>query len=109
MRLEPYEYSDPFTVNGTDFIILRLLQKQLLTPTPELMESLKEQVFQHWLAEQVSLAKPQWQFSTVDEGQNSVQSNYRAPASENDSKTSTRSVLSKAFKLLFGKKGGTSS
>lgn len=109
MRLEPYEYSDPFTVNGTDFIILRLLQKQLLTPTPELMESLKEQVFQHWLAEQVSLAKPQWQFSTVDDGQNSTQPNYRTPASENESKTSTRSVLSKAFKLLFGKKGGTSS
>jgi hypothetical protein len=109
LRLEPYEYSDPFTVNGTDFIILRLLQKQLLTPTPELTESLKEQVFQHWLAEQVSLAKPQWQFSTADDGQSTIDPNYHAPTSENTSKARTSSVLSKAFKLLLGKKGGSTS
>jgi len=111
IRLEPQEYSDPFTVNGTEFMIVRLLNKQLLTPTPTLMEQLTEQVFQKWIAEQLRLAKPHWRFFTGKEWLEASASEETTANDNDDDQTNAggeNSLLkSLGFGFLFGKKGGS--
>jgi hypothetical protein len=111
IRLEPQEYSDPFTVNGTEFMIVRLLNKQLLTPTPTLMEQLKDQVFQKWIAEQLRLAKPHWRFFTGKEWLEASASEETTANDNDDDQTNAGSenslLKSLGFGFLFGKKGGS--
>jgi hypothetical protein len=111
IRLEPQEYSDPFTVNGTEFMIVRLLNKQLLTPVPTLMEQLKDQVFQKWIAEQLRLAKPHWRFFTGEKWLESSASEETTTNDNDDDETNANSenslLKSLGFGFLFGKKGGS--
>ncbi|MCS6266539.1 MAG: hypothetical protein H2174_03135 [Vampirovibrio sp.] len=111
IRLEPQEYSDPFTVNGTEFMIVRLLNKQLLTPVPTLMEQLKDQVFQKWIAEQLRLAKPHWRFFTGKEWLEASASEETTTNDNDDDETNANSenslLKSLGFGFLFGKKGGS--
>ena len=105
IRLEPQEYTDPFTVNGTEFMIVRLLNKQLLTPVPTLMEQLKEQVFQKWIAEQLRLTKPYWRFFTGQEWLEA--STTQETAVSEEASTEPENSLLKSLGFLFGKKGGS--
>jgi hypothetical protein len=108
IRLEPHEYTDPFTVNGTEFMIVRLLIKQLLSPVPQVIEPIKDQVFQKWIAEQVRLSKAHWCFYTGQEW-------LEASSLQDDDSTSSNGAdddegmggLFKSFGFLFGKKGGS--
>lgn len=101
VRLEPHEYTDPFTVNGTEFMVARLLVKQLTNSAPTVIEQLKDQLFQKWIADQVRLAKPHWLFYTGKEW-------HEANAVETEEETGEEggNGLLKSLGFLFGKKGG---
>jgi hypothetical protein len=111
IRLEPQEYSDPFTVNGTEFMIVRLLNKQLLTPSPTLTQQLKDQVFQQWLAQQLRLAKPHWRFFSGQAWQEAVSgaSTETQSTIEKDPSVDveTQQGLLQSLGFLFRKKGGS--
>jgi hypothetical protein len=105
IRLEAHEYTDPFTVNGTEFMIARLLIKQLLSPVPQIIEPIKDQVFQRWIAEQVRLSKAHWRFYTGQEWleASSLQEELVSDGSADEGMNG----LFKSFGFLFGKKGGS--